>query len=849
MSIFPNYVKSVRQYLNNSRVEYSLQPFQVILEKINRFRNEFASLEDDQLKGYSQCLRQRAEAGESLDVLLPRAFALTREVISRTLNLQPYDCQIMGGIALHQGKLVEMQTGEGKTLMAVFPAYLNALTDQGVHILTFNDYLARRDAEWMRPVYAFLALSVDAVYEGMTERERRKAYGADVTYLTAKEAGFDYLRDALCYHAKEQVHRHFYYAIIDEADSILIDEARIPLVIAGSTTEDELSLDVDTDIQLLIQMAGLVRQLDRQTDIRFDRYARTVHLTDQGLRRAETLLGIEDLYADSYLYSAPFDDRSVVSPVEAAENAGFQSDRTIEGLARLNCALYAEFLVKKDVDYIVRYGVVELVDEFTGRIAERRRWPDGIQEAIEAKEGLTIQSQGRILNSIALQYFLRLYSKTSGMSATAKSAEKELRAFYGLDVVVIPPNRPCIRQDFPDRIFRTKMAKQKAIIEEIVHTHQTGRPILVGTATVEESAQYATALQHARVACQILNAKRDEHEAQIIANAGRLGAVTISTNMAGRGTDIRLGGADENEKEEVARLGGLYVIGTNKHESPRLDKQLRGRAGRQGDPGSSIFFISIEDDLFAKYQLTESLSEAYLVCVRFENRSFPQPLQERANSGFQTELSIPDQENEELTHPKVRQKIDHVHRIIIGQNLEIKKTLVKYSYLLEQQRQIVNKKRISLMDAENALTYFHEHAHHHVLQLQNVLEREELAELCRLLLLSHLDRAWSYHLEDVADIREGIYLFRVGQLDPLQEFHRRLIGQFEHMWQNFELEVIRAFLDIHSTEPQLMSIKAKLPSATWTYLVNDDPFEGKFRGQFLKIMGNAIDRGLRLNRF
>ena len=711
LSTWATHAKRFYHYLRRGNIEYNLDAYREILARIEQFRSYAISRTDQQLKDWSARLRRQAPSQDNLDPLLPEAFALVQEVIWRTLDIQPYPCQLIGGIVLHQGKLAEMQTGEGKTLMALFPAYLNALTGKGVHVFTVNDYLARRDAQRMGPVYEFLGISVAFIQEGMSHLERQRAYGEDVTYLTAKEAGFDYLRDGLCFESDEQVHRPFHYAIIDEADSILLDEARIPLTIAGTFDEES---PLDSEGQLLLQMAELARALDPTLHIGFDTYACTAHLTEQGIHFAEAYLKRADLFDGTNAHQ----------------------------LARLHCALYAEYLLQKDVDYIVRHGTVELVDEVTGRIADKRRWPDGIQEAIEAKEGLTIQSRGTILNSIALQYFLQRYPRCCGMTATAESAKEEFGAFYGLNVVVIPPNQPCIRQDHPDRIFPTEEAKQQAIVKEVASVHAAGRPILVGTLSIQESVQIAAALHKEGIPCQVLNAKQDDHEAQIIAQAGRIGAVTISTNMAGRGTDIRL--------QDTAELGGLYVIGTNRHESQRIDSQLRGRAGRQGDPGSSQFFISLEDDLFIKYRLKELLPES----------------------------SNAEGSTSEIINPTVRKKIDRLQRIIVGQNLTLKKTLVKYTYLVEQQRQIVHQRRRMILEGNDPVLPYHTQSPQKVQQLLDTIGEERLTELCQRLSLLHLDRAWSYHLEDVADIREGIYLFRVGKLDPLLEFHKRIVERF-----------------------------------------------------------------------
>ncbi|MBN2089269.1 accessory Sec system translocase SecA2, partial [candidate division KSB1 bacterium] len=727
-------IKKYHQRLNGSTIEYDLSSYQMILNEINQLKSEFENKSDEQLKSISHGFIKRARNQECLDDFLVEAYALVREVIWRVLKLRPFDVQIIGGIAMHQGKLAEMQTGEGKTLTAVFPAYLNALSGEGVHVLTFNDYLARRDAKWMGPVYEFLGLRVGFVQEGMSIEDRQKAYRSDITYLTAKEAGFDFLRDSLCYDLANMVHRDFYYAIIDEADSILIDEARVPLIIAGAS--DEFVTDT-------FRMAQIARGLQENIDFQFDEYARNIFLSDQGLKRVENLLNCSNLYDD--------------------ENFGM--------LIRLNCAIHAEYLLHRDIDYIVRNDKVELVDEFTGRIADKRRWPDGLQAAIEAKENIAVQSKGNILNSITLQHFIQLYPKISGMTATAQSAEQEFREFYNLDIVVIPPNKTCIRKDHPDIIFQTKADKHQSLINEIVEVHKTKRPILVGTSSVAESVMLADDLKKQGVTCEVLNAKRDEYEAQIITEAGKLGAVTISTNMAGRGTDIRLGCVDEGEKEQVAALGGLYVIGTNKHESQRIDRQLRGRAGRQGDPGSSRFFISMEDDLFVKYRLKDLLP-------------------------FQDASAFATADSSEIKNPLVNKEINRIQRIIEGQNLEIKKTVCKYSALVEQQRRMIFEKRMDILMEDSIHEFYQFQCPDHFQSLIAKIGKQQLLKICTHISLFYLDQFWSSYLAEIADIREGIHLTRLGGREPVFEFQKRSIEIFDKLESEMKIDMIKSFNSI-----------------------------------------------------
>ena len=754
-------------------IEYDLTRYNSILEQIRIRETTFKNKKDHDLKHLSQELAIRARPDECPDDLLIDAYALVCEVIRRVSRLSPFDVQIIGGIVLHQGKVAEMQTGEGKTLTAVFPAFLNALTGRGVHVLTFSDYLARRDARWMGPVYQFLGLEVGHVQEGMCFAERQRAYSAHITYLTAREAAFDFLRDSLCSQQTECVHRPFHYAIIDEADSILIDEARIPLVIAGAS---------DDYVPDTCRLADITRRLKPGVDLEFDDSARNIYLTERGLERVEKLLHRDNLYA--------------------TEN--------IDLLTRFNCALHAEFLLHRDIDYIVRHGKIELVDEFTGRVADKRRWPDGLQAALEAKENVPAQGRGNTLNSITLRHYLRIYPRICGMTATAQTAEEEFRLFYNLNIVVIPQNKPCIRTDHGDIVHRTKAEKYTAIIDEIVGVSHTQRPILVGTRSVEESAMIARALESRGISCEVLNAKNDEHEARIIAQAGKLGSVTISTNMAGRGTDIRLGGPDGNERAQVLALGGLYVVGTNRHESQRIDNQLRGRAGRQGDPGSSRFFISLEDDLFIRYRFNDLLPAGIL-----ENH-----------------------QHGELDSRFLRGEIDRIQRIIEGQNLEIKKTLCKYSAIIEQQRGVMFDKRMEFLNGYSASEFFESRSPRKMHEYRSLVDNDHLNRLCRVILLHCMDTSWSEHLAHIAEIREGIHLQRVGGLEPYFEFQKLAVTIFNNLTNELEDKAVHLFESMRIIGGKEMDIEGqrlKTPSATWTYLINDDPFEHRLG---LQLPGN-----------
>jgi preprotein translocase subunit SecA len=651
------------------------------MAEIGRQEAEISALGDEQIVGRAKALRERARAGEPLEVLRAPLFALAREAARRALGQRPFDAQILAALALDDGHVVEMQTGEGKTLTAVMPAALNALTGRGVHVLTFNDYLARRDAEWMAPIYRRLGLSAVHVGQGMTPADRRTAYRADITYVTAKEAGFDHLRDGLAMSETDLVHRPFHFALVDEADSLLIDEATVPLVIAGSDDHAESSAP---------RLAALVSSLAAGVHFEADEPGRNVDLTDAGIEHVERALRCGRLHDSGNL--------------------------TL--LTEVNCALHARVLLRRDVDYIVRNGRIEMVDGHTGRVVVDRHWPDGLQAALEAKETLERRPDGRVLASLTLQRFFHGYAKLCGMTGTARDAALELKQTYGLDVGVIPTHQPPARVDRDDEIFEKRESKERAVVEEIRRAHDAGRPVLVGTASVEESERLAAQLHREFVPCVVLNAKNDDDEAAIVADAGAVGAVTISTNMAGRGTDIRLGGRDEAGRDRVVALGGLYVIGTNRHDSRRVDSQLRGRAGRQGDPGESKFFVSLEDDLLVRHGIQS------LISGRKDKRI-------------------------------VRREIARAQRIADGQNFEIRRTLSRYAGVLEHQYAQVTERRRALLSGE---------------------EGPDDAE--RALTLASIDRAWCDHLAYAADLREGIHLARLGGADPLAKFTTEVFKAF-----------------------------------------------------------------------
>lgn len=695
--------------------------------------------DDGQLQAESLRLRQEAKSGASLDKLVVDAYALVCEAAKRTVGLRPYDVQIMAAIALHEGYLIEQQTGEGKTLSAVMPAYLHALTGKGVHVLTFNDYLANRDAEWMGPIYRFLGLTVRSVQAGMSLSEKREAYAADITYVTAKEAGFDYLRDTIALSEADTVHRPFHYVIVDEADSLLLDEARVPLVIAGEAGDSE------SDGHRITEVA---RQLKQAEHYDFDEFQRNVYLNEAGAAKAEELLGCGNLY-DSY---------------------------NSELLSSLNCALHAEALLKKDVDYIARNGQIELIDEYTGRVAENRHLPQGLQAALAVKEGLQPVAGGKILGTITLQHFLSLYPKICGMTATAQVSAMEFEAIYALQVVPIPPNRPNLRIDHPHRIYTHKEAKFKALVQEISSVHRTGRPILIGTSSVGESDRLAEKLVALGIPCHVLNAKNDAKEAEIIGKAGEIGAVTVSTNMAGRGVDIRLGGGNPTQAEAVAKLGGLYVIGTHVHESMRIDDQLRGRAGRQGDPGTSVFFVSLEDELLLRFGIDQAIPRAYRRLRQDE------PLEESV----------------------LRGKITHIQRVIMGQNFQIRQELNRYSDMVEEQRRILYEMRLGLLKGE-----------------MKVSPSEQRVRLY------YIDRFWADHLEYASYIRESIHLTSLVDRHPIDEFHAQIIQAFEQLPDKINRESAKMLERLGGSNDPAVCEKfgLKNPTTTRTYIINDQYME------------------------
>ncbi|OGR24293.1 MAG: preprotein translocase subunit SecA, partial [Desulfuromonadales bacterium GWD2_54_10] len=640
-----------------SKNERELKKLWPLVYKINAMEASIAKLSDEQLKGKTSEFKERHARGESLDAMLPEAFAVCREASKRVLGMRHFDVQLIGGMVLHSGKIAEMKTGEGKTLVATLPAYLNGISGKGVHVVTVNDYLARRDSEWMGRLYNFLGLTVGVIVHGVEDEQRRENYAADITYGTNNEFGFDYLRDNMKFSLEDYVQRGFNHAIVDEVDSILIDEARTPLIISGPTEEStDKYYIIDRIIPLLKK--GEVMEVEANTlsgkrkaysgDFTIDEKAKSATLTEQGVLTVEKLLKVDNLY----------------------------DPRNIELLHHTQQALRAHAMYKRDVDYVVKDGEVMIVDEFTGRLMPGRRWSDGLHQAIEAKEGVNIENENQTLATITFQNYFRMYKKLSGMTGTADTEAEEFHKIYKLDVMVIPTNRPLLRPDFPDVIYKTEMEKFNAVIEDIKDHYAVGQPCLVGTISIEKSEVLAELLKRQGIPHNVLNAKQHEREAEIVSQAGRLKAITIATNMAGRGTDILLGGnpealakqwlranpesTDEQyqavlakckaecaaEHDEVVKLGGLHIIGTERHESRRIDNQLRGRSGRQGDPGSSRFYLSLQDDLLRIFG-----SERVAKIMDF--------------------LKI--EEGEAITHTMINKSIENAQKKVEAHNFDIRK--------------------------------------------------------------------------------------------------------------------------------------------------------------------------------
>ncbi|MGK2907861.1 MAG: preprotein translocase subunit SecA [Desulfuromonadales bacterium] len=677
-------IGSVLKKIVGSKNDRELKRLQQAVDRINALETEIKKLSDTALAGKTTEFRARLQKGEALDDLLSEAFAVVRETALRVLGMRHFDVQLIGGMVLHSGKIAEMKTGEGKTLMATLPVYLNALAGKGVHVITVNDYLAKRDAEWMGKVYNYLGMDVDCVVHGLNDDERKAAYRADITYGTNNEFGFDYLRDNMKFALEDYVQRDLYYAIVDEVDSILIDEARTPLIISGaSNVTSELYSTAEKMIPLLKKgemiedRDGTISRTMRTYtgDYTVDEKSKSATLTEEGVLHLEKLLGIDNLY----------------------------EPRNMPILHHVNQSLRAHAIFKRDVDYVVKDGEVIIVDEFTGRLMPGRRWSDGQHQAIEAKEGLKIERENQTLATITFQNYFRMYEKLAGMTGTADTEAAEFNEIYKLDVVVMPTNKPMIRIDQGDVIYKTEQEKFRAVIEDIVSRHETGQPVLVGTITIEDSEKLSELLHKRGIAHNVLNAKQHEREAEIVAQAGRKGALTIATNMAGRGTDIVLGGNPEMmakreaaraedpeqayaqalqkytelcaaEKQEVIAAGGLHILGTERHESRRIDNQLRGRSGRQGDPGESRFYLSLEDDLL---RIFGSHRVSYVM----------------------DKLKVP--ENEAIEHGMISKAIEGAQKKVEAHNFDIRKHLIDYDDVMNRQREVIYTQRKEVLAGEN----------------------------------------------------------------------------------------------------------------------------------------------------
>ena len=807
-----------------SKNERELKKFQPVVEIINALEPEIQAMSDVQLKNQTTLFRERFEKGESLDDMLPEAFATVREASVRTLGMRHFDVQLIGGMVLHQGKIAEMKTGEGKTLVSTLPTYLNAIGGRGVHIITVNDYLAKRDTEWMGQIYNFLGLSVGTVLHGLDDDERQDAYGADITYGTNNEFGFDYLRDNMKFHRDSLVQRELSFAIVDEVDSILIDEARTPLIISGPA---EKSTD------LYYQVNKIIPGLKKEEDFAIDEKARTVVLTEEGVAKAEKKLRVDNIYDQKH----------------------------IELLHHVNQALKAHTLFKRDVDYIVKKGEVIIVDEFTGRLMPGRRYSEGLHQALEAKEDVRIENENQTLATITFQNYFRMYDKLAGMTGTADTEAAEFSKTYNLDVIIVPTNRHMDRTDYPDMIYKTRREKFEAVLDEIEVLHKKGQPVLVGTISIDVSEDLSKKLQRRGIPHTVLNAKHHEKEAEIISMAGRKGGVTISTNMAGRGTDILLGGnweaqtakldspmqeeIDEiralwqKEHDAVVAADGLHIIGTERHESRRIDNQLRGRAGRQGDPGSSRFYLALEDDLlriFGGDRITGAMEW------------------------------IGMEEGEPIEHNWISKAIENAQAKVEGRNFDIRKQLLEYDDVMNQQREVIYQQRrealsggnlrdsVEAMISEKGEDIADMFADETVLAEEwdlkgvkdavfkqfnfrlridnNILdglnrdglaqmisdadnevydEKEEevgshkLRELERIIMLQTVDSLWKDHLLSMDHLKEGIGLRGYAQQNPLIVYKKEGFEMFQNMIDRVKEETMNILFRVQVSEPQRMS--------------------------------------------
>ncbi|GAA3660090.1 preprotein translocase subunit SecA [Asaccharospora irregularis] len=762
--------------------ELEIKKLNQIVDKIEELEEKIQPLTDEELKNMTNIFKDKLKNGQTLDDILPEAFAVVREASKRVLGMRQYRVQLIGGIVLHHGKIAEMKTGEGKTLVGVAPVYLNALTEKGVHVITVNDYLAKRDKEIMEPVYNFLGMSVGVIVNGQNPLERKEQYKCDITYGTNNEYGFDYLRDNMVTKNEDKVQRQLNFAIVDEVDSILIDEARTPLIISGTGEEStELYNIADNFINTL-----------KEEDYETDEKENTVSLTESGLKKAESFFNIENI----------------------------TSIDNMEIFHHVNQALRANKLMEKDVDYVVKDNEILIVDEFTGRIMDGRRYSDGLHQAIEAKEKVEIQRESKTLATVTFQNFFRLYSKLSGMTGTAKTEEGEFQSTYNINVVQIPTNKPVIRADLHEKVFRTEKEKYNAVVEEIIKIHKTKQPILVGTVSIEKSELLSDLLNKKGIKHEVLNAKHHEKEAAIISKAGKLGAVTIATNMAGRGTDISLGAGDKEEEKIVKELGGLYVIGTEIHETRRIDNQLRGRSGRQGDPGTSRFFVSLEDEVIKLYG----------------GKSIEKIMKR-----------VGTKENGAIENKSISKAIERAQRAIEGKNFEIRKNVLQYDDVINEQRKVIYKERNKVLDNEDIeqdirnmalevikfaaklylekqkdytgflnylalafmpaetlvipdmdkmkvdeiIAYTHDLSNRVYDFKKITLGPDRLKELEKKILLEVVDKYWIEHIDAMDQLRQGIGLMAAGQKDPVKEYTIQGYEMFELLNRKIHIATVQ----------------------------------------------------------
>jgi preprotein translocase subunit SecA len=718
------------------------------------FDEKAADLDDEQLRKAAGLLNLD-DLAESADI--PQFLAIAREASERTTTLRAFDVQLQGALRMLAGDVIEMATGEGKTLSGAIAAAGYALGGRSVHVVTINDYLARRDAEWMGPLIEALGLTVGWITADSTAEQRRKAYTCNITYASVNEVGFDVLRDQLVTDVEDLVSPNPDVALIDEADSVLVDEALVPLVLAGTSHRETPKVEI----------IRLVGELIAGKDYDADADGRNVHLTESGAQKLEAKLGGIDLYSEEHVGTT---------------------------LTEVNVALHAHVLLQRDVHYIVRDDAVHLINASRGRIAQLQRWPDGLQAAVEAKEGIETTETGEVLDTITVQALINRYPTVCGMTGTALAAGEQLRQFYKLGVSPIPPNTPNIREDETDRVYITAAAKNDATVEHIREIHETGQPVLVGTRDVAESEELHERLLKHGIPAVVLNAKNDAEEAAVIAEAGTLGSVTVSTQMAGRGTDIRLGGSEETDHDEVAELGGLHVIGTGRHHTERLDNQLRGRAGRQGDPGSSVFFSSWEDDV---------------VLSHLDPNKLPR----------QTD------DDGRIVSPKAATLLDHAQRVAEGRLLDVHANTWRYNQLIAQQRAILVERRETLLRTPTAREELADLSPKRYEELVDDIGEEKLEKICRLIMLYHLDRGWADHLAYLADIRESIHLRALGRQNPLDEFHRMAVDAFASLAAD-AIEAAQQTFDTAASiedEPGVDLSKLARPTSTWTYMVHDNP--------------------------